>query len=68
MNTPANVETLRTEAQKAADYRAEIMPILDQACEIISRARKEGLIIGFNISPDQYGRSRVAEITIVKPL
>lgn len=63
-----NVEPLRTESVKAQEIRAAITPLLDDLCEIINQARREGLIVGFQIGMDQYGRSRPQDISIVKPL
>ena len=57
-----------TDAQKAIDFRAEIMPLLEQACQIITRARREGLTIGFSLGPDQNGIQRVQMFDITKSL
>ncbi len=57
-----------TDQQKADAYRAEIMPHLNAACAVIDRAKKDGLIFGFNLSDDQYGRRTVQGLTVVKPL
>ena len=53
---------------KAENYRLELRPILEQAAEVLNRAKADGLVISFSINPDQYGRYRVTEIGIVKPL
>ena len=45
-----------------------LAPLLDQVCDIFGRARKDGIILNFNISADQYGRMRVNEVSAVKPL
>ena len=66
---PGGVTYIRqTDADKAADLRAKLRPILEQACEIIAAARRDGLIITFNLSPDQYGVTRVMALDVVKPL
>ena len=57
-----------TDAERAADLRNKLRPILEQACEIITAARRDGLIISFNLSPDQYGVTRVMALDVVKPL
>lgn len=58
----------KTDAERAADIRAKLTPILEQAAAIVGEARREGLIITFNISPDQFGRSRIQALDITKPL
>lgn len=62
-----NVETIRTDAVKAAEIRAEMTPLLEQVCLILNRARAEGLTVGFSCNPDQYGRYR-PDIGVLKPL
>jgi hypothetical protein len=62
------LEPGQSDADKAAAYRAEIIPLLERVVEVVARAKKDGLTIGFNISPDQYGRPKVQAIDIVKPL
>ena len=63
-----NIAKLRTESDRAQDYRNELRPLLEQACEIITRARREGMIIGFNLAPDAFGIQRVGNIDVTKPL
>lgn len=71
MPEPSNIATLvpmKTDADLAAAFRAELAPLMDQVCDILNRARKEGLILNFNVAPDQFGRVRVAEVSVVRPL
>lgn len=63
-----NITELRTEKQKADDYRTQIVAALADACEIMNRARADGLVISFNLGPDQYGRTSVQNLGVVKPL
>ena len=64
-----NVQPLPpTAAQRAEAYREECRPLLEELAQIIQRARADGLIIGFNVAPDQYGRMKVGEISVTKPL
>lgn len=64
----SEITELRTDAIKAEEYRRELVPLLDKACDVFNRARNEGLIVSFQIGLDQYGRSVVQGIGIVKPL
>jgi hypothetical protein len=41
---------------------------LQELCDIINKAKSYGLVVSFNLSPDAYGRTRVADLSIVKPL
>lgn len=57
-----------SDKDRAEQLRAQLRPLLDQACELITTARREGLVITFNLGPDQYGIQRVAALDILKPL
>lgn len=59
---------LRTEAVIAQELRDEIAPLLVDICRVMAKARAAGLTLNFNIAPDQFGRHRAPEVSIVKPL
>lgn len=63
-----NITALRTDAQKAADYRTELMPVLEQAAAIMTRARRDGLAVGFNLGVDGSNRTVVQNFDITKSL
>lgn len=56
-----------SDAEKAKRYRALLDAPLTEICRIFDEAKKDGLHVGFNVTPDQFGRS-VAQIVISKPL
>lgn len=57
-----------SDKDRAEQLRTQLRPLLDQACDLITQARREGLVITFNLGPDQYGIQRVAALDILKPL
>lgn len=63
-----NVERLKTDSSVAQDLRQDILPLLNGVCAVMDRARAQGLKVGFNVSQDNFGRHRVTDIEIVKPL
>lgn len=65
---PLSIVPAITDAQKAATYRAELLPILEKAADVVQRARSEGLTIGFSLAQDEFGRMRVGLINVTKPL
>ena len=68
-NETGNVEPLRTDAVVAAEIRAELGPMLDQICAVLSKARNEGYEVAWVIQPDSFGRQvRCTEIAIKKQL
>ena len=40
------LEPGQSDADKAAAYRAEIIPLLERVVEVVARAKKDGLTIG----------------------
>lgn len=59
----------RPDSEIAAEIRAQLVPILAQACEVIDAARRaHGLVINFSIAPDNFGRIRCQEIVVTRPL
>ena len=68
MTEAVRLPTTKKDSEKAADYRDRLRPLLEQTCSIITEARREGLIIGFNLSADQFGIQRVGMIDVTKPL
>ena len=60
---------LRTETIIVRELRDELTPLLEEVCEIMSKARSAGLQVAWNIQPNSFGRKfRVVEISVVKPL
>lgn len=68
MSEVVQLTTNATDKDKAEAIRAEIRPILEQACAIIQRAKGDGLVVGFSLAPDQFGIQRVGDISVTKPL
>ena len=60
--------TGRTDADLAAEIRAELNAALAPVALILDRARQNGLTVSFGVNPDQYGRFRISDIGIVRPL
>lgn len=64
----ATVSTIPTDIAIAASIRADLVPLLEQVCAILNRAKHHGLNVGFNCNPDNYGRHRPSSIDVAKPL
>ncbi len=65
---PAYLTRVVTDTDKARDIRAKMMPLLDELLIIMNDAKNAGLIISFNIGQDQWGRVKLTDINIVRPL
>lgn len=68
MNEAVTLVPGKTDAEKASQIRADLLPILEQVCAVVGKARGEGMIVSFNIAPDQFGRVKVQALDITKPL
>ncbi len=58
----------KSDAEKAEAYRAEMTEALKPVLDILNRARNDGLIIGWAIGADQFGRVTMPKIDVTKPL
>lgn len=58
----------KSDTDLAAQIKAEARGPLEQLCGIQDRARQAGLMLGFNIGPDEYGKTIVQRISVIKPL
>lgn len=59
----------KSDIELAEGFRQEILPHLEEAAKIFTRAKAAGLIMSFSITPDSFGKNfKVNEITLVKPL
>lgn len=63
-----NFETVRGDAEKAAEYRDQTAKLLVPLCEVINQAKRDGLEINFQLQPDAMGRSFVGLLKITKEL
>lgn len=52
----------------AAKLRGEMKPHLDSLAEILNRAVRSGLDVGFSIPRDQNGRFFVGAVVVSRPL
>ncbi len=62
------VDTGKPDAVVAKELRDRATPLLEQVCELMNDARRQGLTLNFQLGTDGFGRSRVASLDIVKPL
>ena len=59
---------VKTDADLAAELRAEMSPILGEVCKVLDKARAAGMKIDFMIQPDQFGRHVLPHVQITKAL
>lgn len=52
----------------ATDLKVKAAGPATMLAEIMNEARGHGLILNFNIGPNQFGRIGVNDITVIKPL
>lgn len=62
------IRKLPTDANLAMQARAEIMPVLERLAEIQNKYISHGLVVGWSIQRDQYGRNRPSSIDVLRPL
>jgi hypothetical protein len=60
--------TASNDRDRAADYRARLAPVLEQAATILNEAAREGIEVSFQMPRDQYGRWTIPTINVVRVL
>lgn len=58
----------RSDAEKAEDARARLRPVLEEVCRILTEVKRDGIVVTFNITTDQYGIYRLMALDVIKPL
>jgi hypothetical protein len=62
------IEGTKSDADKAKEYKAELRTRLEEVCAILNRANADGLVLGFNITRDGFGRNVIGALDATKPL
>lgn len=65
---PGTVLNIKTDVMKAEDARARLRPVLEEACRILTEVKRDGIVVTFNITTDQYGIYRLMALDVIKPL
>lgn len=68
MSEEARFLAVRTDADKAKEYRERLRPLLEHAAQVVNEAQRDGLVINFALGRDAYGLLRVQDIQIARPL
>lgn len=65
----APITSGRTDQQKAEELRAELIKLLDQVGELMTRGQQDGLHVSFQFGPpDSFKRVNLASLEILKKL
>jgi hypothetical protein len=62
------LSTVKTDVQKAKEYKSRLALPLASICEIMTEARLEGILISWNVTADAMGKFFVAQLTATKDL
>jgi hypothetical protein len=72
MNAPlmnvTSIDVGPTDADRATDLKRRAEAALAPVVEIMNEAARHGLVLGWAINRDQFGRNRIEQITVLKPL
>jgi hypothetical protein len=58
----------RSDTEVAADLRKRLEAALGEAISIMDDANESGLQVSFQLGRDSYGKNRINELGIVRPL
>lgn len=62
------LNTVKTDADIAAELRAEMAPHIAEVCKVMEKAHSSGMQISFALNPDAFGRYIPPFVNITKAL
>lgn len=66
--SPTHLTTVKTDLEKAREYKERLSAIFPGVCDIMTDAKREGILISWSIVPDAMGKFFVAQLTATKDL
>lgn len=60
--------TTKSDEERAAEYKAQMRAAADKVCEIVTAAKRDGILISWQMSWDAAGRAFVSSVDSMKPL
>lgn len=67
-NKVVALEQPKSDEQRAAEYKVEVRKLVESICDVMTAARREGLVLSWQIGWDAAGRAFVHTVDSVKPL
>lgn len=67
-NDPVRLTATKSDAEKATEYKQALGEKLAEACSIITAAKRDGIIIQFQIGTDALGKSFVGDLKALREL
>jgi hypothetical protein len=64
----ARLAPVKTDVEKAREYRERIGALLQEVCKIVTDARHNGIIINYACASDGLGNQFIASLTTTKEL
>jgi hypothetical protein len=62
------VTTSKSDEQRAAEHKAALRVHAEKVCEVVTAAKRDGIMIGWEMGWDPAGRAFVQAINTMKPL
>lgn len=66
--TVTRLETVKTDAEKAREFRHTFAELMIPVCKLMTEARRDGIVISFNVATDAMGNSFLAGLATTKEL
>lgn len=57
-----------TDEERGKKIRAEIIPALEAVCDVITRARRDGVNVNFQLVVDGYGQQKIGMLDLFKAI
>lgn len=60
--------TVKTDIEKAREYRERMLVPLQEICKVVSEAKRDGIIISYQTAADGLGNQFIANLSTLKEL
>lgn len=66
--TAPELTIVKTDVDKAREYKEQLAELAKPICELLTKAKKEGINISYNLSPDAIGNYFISQLSATKEL
>ena len=65
---PRGLSVVKGDIEKAKEYKQQVADLAKPICDVLTKAKKEGIIIAYSVQADAMGNYFLAQLTATKEL
>jgi hypothetical protein len=64
----SHLSVIKGDVEKAREYKDQVAELAKPICDVLTRAKKEGIVITYSLSSDATGNYFIAQLSAIKEL